>query len=83
MPSNAGPVVMVLQSLSPSLSTSETQIDMQQFFCCFEEELDTGFMVKSMLEFEEVDVFQKVVFYLITSACFQWILKDDILSRSF
>jgi len=39
-------------------------------------------MVKSVLEFEEIDVLQKVVFYLITFAGFQWILEDDTLSRS-
>lgn len=72
---------MVLQSHSPSLSTSESWIEMQQLICS-EEELDPGFMVKGVLEFEEVDIFQKVVFYLITFAGFQCILEDDTLSRS-
>lgn len=40
-------------------------------------------MVKSMLEFEEIVVLQKAVFYLITFASFQWTLEDDTLSRSF
>lgn len=48
--------------------------------CCFEEELDTGFMVKSTLAV--IDIFQKVVFYVIAFAGFQWILEDDTLSGS-